>query len=705
MRPAVLAGVQAGVVAAGCVLLFAWLHPLEYGYPLALLPLLAAGPLAVRGETLALPRATLRGAIAGAVAAILAVAALLLAGTWWATFTGPASMWPVPTLPRPAVLPWLSWAQHYLLVVPMVAGALLAAGYAALVAPERNVLTWVAELLDRQQFSVRTKLLAALLSLAVLAMGIGWVAFNALEDMHLRGHVVQWQNHWLSHVGTLGTHLEELEAALVSEPVDEERLLGAEAAIQQTIDHLRAAPFHNGIFVGASTRRSSAEAYGPLLGRLEEAVRSAVASQERPLAERRGQTVAAWSAKDQLDRAVLADTVRLVDETDLAHHGNLFAILALLVFVAMAAFLLGQLVSQGMIKPLGRIEQQLERVAAGDFEARVHVANRDELGRLAATLNRVTVKLARLYHAERAGREAAEALAQREHELAAMKEFFTHTIVHDLKGPIATLSGYAELLQGGQLGPLTEAQRAAAEDMRAASKRLLGLVGDINDVFRLQQAALPFHPTAVEPGALLLAAAAEASLPGARPPEVRTHRELPAVYADRDLMLRVLGNLIGNAYKHAGPQARVVLSAELSQGQGPPSSRQAGDGEVTDALPRRWGLADLVNGKGVSRGAPAVGVRFAVTDDGPGIPPAERERIFDRFVQGGGSRGGAGLGLTFCRLVVEQQGGRIWVEEAPGGGTRVCFTLPALTSRHPRQPAAGPGHTAAASSLPNGTGR
>ena len=73
---------------------------------------------------------------------------------------------------------------------------------------------------------------------------------------------------------------------------------------------------------------------------------------------------------------------------------------------------------------------------------------------------------------------------------------------------------------------------------------------------------------------------------------------------------------------------------------------------------------------------------FVIEDDGPGIPTEERERIFERFVQGSGDRPGSGLGLALCKLVVEQHGGHIWAEPVESGGARVCFALPLVAPAH-----------------------
>ena len=70
-------------------------------------------------------------------------------------------------------------------------------------------------------------------------------------------------------------------------------------------------------------------------------------------------------------------------------------------------------------------------------------------------------------------------------------------------------------------------------------------------------------------------------------------------------------------------------------------------------------------------------------DDGPGIPAGERERVFERFIQGASVAHGSGLGLAFCKLVVEQLGGRIWADVSPLGGTRIAFELPAAPAEVP----------------------
>lgn len=143
-------------------------------------------------------------------------------------------------------------------------------------------------------------------------------------------------------------------------------------------------------------------------------------------------------------------------------------------------------------------------------------------------------------------------------------------------------------------------------------------------------------PREIEPAGFL-ADLAEAAPGGA------AHAELVAgrLLADPDLVARVVRNLLENARRHAGPTGRVELGAAVS-----------GEGEL-------WVWVD---------------------DDGPGISPTERELVFDRFHRSEAARdrasGGSGLGLAISRSIVAAHGGRIWVEDSPLGGARVCFSLP-----------------------------
>ena len=131
--------------------------------------------------------------------------------------------------------------------------------------------------------------------------------------------------------------------------------------------------------------------------------------------------------------------------------------------------------------------------------------------------------------------------------------------------------------------------------------------------------------------------------------------ELAHALADGDLIVRVTQNLLGNALKFSGRGSTVLIRATVS---GDRAMHAAADAAV--AL------------------QPGSFVSIAVVDCGVGIAPEDQEMIFAKFGQVGERRGGSGLGLTFCKLVVEAHGGQIWVDSKVGEGSTFFFTLPTV---------------------------
>src|SRR5262249_37926743 len=113
---------------------------------------------------------------------------------------------------------------------------------------------------------------------------------------------------------------------------------------------------------------------------------------------------------------------------------------------------------------------------------------------------------------------------------------------------------------------------------------------------------------------------------------------LPPALVDSSLIERVLENLFGNAIAFTPSGGRIRVSA---------------------------------------RAEPAEQLLVSVSDNGPGVPPDLRDRLFQKFASGQATGRGSGLGLAFCRLAVEAHGGRIWLDSNPGAGTTVLFTIPA----------------------------
>jgi signal transduction histidine kinase/putative methionine-R-sulfoxide reductase with GAF domain len=228
-------------------------------------------------------------------------------------------------------------------------------------------------------------------------------------------------------------------------------------------------------------------------------------------------------------------------------------------------------------------------------------------------------------------------------QLESDREAFTQMLVHDLRSPLSAIIGGLQLIELGiQENDSPDLVLKSARVALASANKLLGLISSLLDVQKLERGQLDLQLQPLAPASLVhdaldilrpLAEMSDISL------VAHADYDLPAVLGDAEHMRRVLINLMDNALKFVGAGGQVTASATL-------------DGNF---------------------------VRIAVSDNGPGIPPEYRERIFERFVQVPGRvsrRRGTGLGLTYCRMVVEMHGGKIWVESPPGGGSHFVFTLP-----------------------------
>ena len=210
-------------------------------------------------------------------------------------------------------------------------------------------------------------------------------------------------------------------------------------------------------------------------------------------------------------------------------------------------------------------------------------------------------------------------------------------VAHDLRGFLNTISLAIGIFRGQ---PSVERQARSILSIERACARANRLLSDLLDVTRIEAGRMPVEPKPVPSRDLLLEALdIEELLATAREIELRTEipSNAPVLLADRERILQVLDNLVGNAIKFT-PRG----------------------GHITLAVKRLEDRAAL-----------------CVADDGPGIAPEVLPHIFDRFWQAAKreERNGAGLGLAICKGIVEAHGGRIWAESS-GLGTTISFVLP-----------------------------
>jgi signal transduction histidine kinase len=244
-------------------------------------------------------------------------------------------------------------------------------------------------------------------------------------------------------------------------------------------------------------------------------------------------------------------------------------------------------------------------------------------------------------------RELADSHA-RLRELDELKSDFLGNVSHELRTPLAAIKGFVDNLLDGVKGPLPEPQRHYLIRMKDNVERLARMVSDLLDLTRIEAGKIDIVPQALHTATACLEAT-ESLRPLARARHVRLAVEAegcPPLWADPDKLHQVLTNLLSNAVKFTRPGGAVAVRAESV----PPDT-----------------------------------VRLAVHDTGPGIPPAERERVFDKFYQVGRVDGerpsGTGLGLTIARHLVDLHGGRIWIEDGACGGSTFVVLLPAAGAR------------------------
>ena len=295
------------------------------------------------------------------------------------------------------------------------------------------------------------------------------------------------------------------------------------------------------------------------------------------------------------------------------HMGDDVKILAVASASALAAVVVGLVLAWPIARRLAELERTAQRLAAGDLGARAPAHGPREIAAVARTTNEMAASLARLFDARR--------------ELVTWAS-------HDLRTPVAAMQAIVEALEDGLAEP-EDYLPALHEQVRA----LAMIVDDLFEVARIDAGALTVELCASEVRNVV-DSCLRALTPEADAKRVRlSARGDGAAMCAPEKVERVLYNLVTNSLRHTPCDGAVAVLVE----------------------PR------------------ADEVVVAVEDTGEGLGHDEHDRIFDPFWRRDVSRprGGAGLGLTIARGLVEAQGGRIWAEPRAAGGTRVCFTLPA----------------------------
>ena len=493
---------------------------------------------------------------------------------------------------------------------------------------------WLVGLVARLPVGVQTKLLTAFLAIVVLLIVVGAVGLQVLADVNRRAEdLVKLQRkiaayRQLQH-DTTGQLYSVSSALLVSD----ERML--DATIRQLnqfgydLDRLQ---FVAKDEVELLDRvREDYEQFIAVVTRVIELIRRGRAAEGREI-----QLTQAGPLADRLERLTNelvnkaeADMVASIDATHDAYLASRGVVIGFAVGAIGLALLLGYAISWSVIGPVLSMDARLKEITSGDFSGRVEIPNRDELGALAANVNRMSEELGRLYRQiEAASRHKSEFLANMSHEL---------------RTPLNAIIGFSEVLLQRMFGELNPKQEEYLNDVLTSGRHLLSLINDILDLSKVEAGKMELElvdfdlPASIDNALTLVR---ERAVRRGVALQTAVDERVGEIRGDERKIRQVMLNLLSNAIKFTPEGGRIEISAVPGEGS----------------------------------------VEVSVSDTGVGIEPEDQEAVFEEFRQVGASAAkqeGTGLGLALARKFVELHGGRIRVKSQVGVGSMFTFTIPA----------------------------
>jgi two-component system sensor histidine kinase BaeS len=333
-------------------------------------------------------------------------------------------------------------------------------------------------------------------------------------------------------------------------------------------------------------------------------------------------TARATISREEANRAGLRDSISgdTRDTVILVGCGLIAGLLgALLLFIGLIT---------AMRRPLEALVAAAGRLAGGDRSARVKVGGVSEVATLGKAFNEMAAEL--------------ELEASERDRLDRMKDEFVLTASHELRSPLTSVQGFAELLMMDR-DSLSPRQVETVEIILDNCRHLVRLLNDLLDLARSDAGRLSIRPEPTDLGPLVedvvrtMRAQTESS---GQTLTVEIDPDLPHVSVESDRIRQILVNLITNAHEYSPERASIHVRARVADN----------------------------------------GIEISVTDNGPGIPPAQLEHIFERFVRGDAGLtqrvGGTGLGLAISKSLVELHGGTIAADSVLDRGSTFTIALP-----------------------------
>ncbi len=251
-----------------------------------------------------------------------------------------------------------------------------------------------------------------------------------------------------------------------------------------------------------------------------------------------------------------------------------------------------------------------------------------------------------------------------------MKDEFISVVSHELRTPLTSLHSALKILVTGRLGVLTKDGQQFLEIADENTERLVRLVNSVLDLQRIESGAVTMEKQACTATELMIQAVDTMQAMAQQQEITLVNQPLDIqLWVDADYIVQALTNLISNAIKFSSPGGNVWLIVQRpEQPPTPPPNGRKSTKSKASKVSKSPSLP--------------IEILFQVRDEGQGIPANKLETIFERFQQVDSSdsrkKGGTGLGLTICRKIIEQHGGKIWVDSTLGVGSTFSFTLPVI---------------------------
>jgi signal transduction histidine kinase len=501
-----------------------------------------------------------------------------------------------------------------------------------------RLMGWLVHLVARVSARVEHKLLAAFLAIVALLIIVGAIALQALSGINQRTEdLIALQRkieayRQVQHDTT--SQLYSVSSALLSS--DDLTLSSTLRQLNQfgyDVDRLHFVAKDEVELLGRF--RLDYDRFVEIVTHVVELIRAGRAAEAREI-----QAAQAAPLADRLERLTNqlvnkaeADVVAGIETSKQAYENSQWIVIAFALGSIVLALGLGYVISWSLIGPVKKIEPQLNQVAAGEFAPRVAVVNRDELGTLAANVNKMSDELGQLY---------AQLEAASKH-----KSQFLANMSHELRTPLNAILGYTELMVDGAYGEPSEKTLGVLKRLESNGRHLLGLINDVLDLSKIEagQLVLELSEYSVQDIAQTVRSTLEPLATDKKLAfKIEVAPELPPGRGDGRRLTQVLINLVGNAIKFTDA-GEVAIKAAATDGS----------------------------------------FHLSVCDTGPGVSAADQAKLFQEFQQADNSitrkKGGTGLGLAISKRIIEMHGGRIWIDSVVGQGSTFSFTVPVRVER------------------------